>query len=129
MDAEAVPQSVAAEVTCLLFVYGSLKRGQANHRQLRGARFIAAVRTVPAFALRELAGYPALVPGSRAIAGELYEVPTERLAELDEFEGNGYARGQITLACQGLVIAYLARDVDAGLPLTLSEWPEPAGAH
>ncbi len=124
-----MPESVAAEVTCLLFVYGSLKRGQANHCQLQGTRFIAAVRTVPAFALREIAGYPALVPGSRAIAGELYEVPTERLAELDEFEGGGYARGQVTLACQGSVVAYLARDADAGLPLALSEWPEPTGAH
>jgi gamma-glutamylcyclotransferase (GGCT)/AIG2-like uncharacterized protein YtfP len=127
--ADAVAESVAAEASCLLFVYGSLKRGQANHRELHGARFVAAVRTVPAFALREVAGYPALVPGDRAIAGELYELAVGSLVELDEFEGEGYLRRQIELAGHVSAIAYLARDSDAGRPLSLVEWPEPTGAR
>jgi gamma-glutamylcyclotransferase (GGCT)/AIG2-like uncharacterized protein YtfP len=119
-----VNRGVNGSPTCLLFVYGSLKRGQANHRELGGARFVRAARTTAAFALREIAGYPALVSGQRAITGELYEVSTASLSELDEFEGDGYDRSEIELGCGARAIAYLARAPAAGVPLDLDEWPE-----
>jgi gamma-glutamylcyclotransferase (GGCT)/AIG2-like uncharacterized protein YtfP len=114
-----------ADASCLLFVYGSLKRGQANHHELAGARFIATARTAPNFALRELAGYPALVPGERAIEGELFQISQSRLRALDEFEGDAYERRQIPIEDGSLVIAYLARRPEAGSPSALDSWPAP----
>jgi gamma-glutamylcyclotransferase (GGCT)/AIG2-like uncharacterized protein YtfP len=106
-----------------LFVYGSLKRGQAHHRELHGARFIGPVSTAQAFALREIAGYPALVPGARAIAGELYDFSAQGLSQLDEFEGEAYVRQEIRLANGATALAYLARAPEAGLLFAGSEWP------
>jgi gamma-glutamylcyclotransferase (GGCT)/AIG2-like uncharacterized protein YtfP len=118
-----VPERATAHTQCLLFVYGSLKRGQANHRELSAARFIATVRTAPTFALRDIAGYPALVPGDRAISGELYELPRQSLPRLDEFEGEGYLRETIELAGGIEALAYIAREPGLGTPLSLDEWP------
>jgi gamma-glutamylaminecyclotransferase len=71
-----------------VFVYGSLQRGEANHRMMKGARFVARARTAPAFDLFDLGAFPAMVTeGSTAIAGELYEVSADLLERLDVFEG------------------------------------------
>jgi gamma-glutamylcyclotransferase (GGCT)/AIG2-like uncharacterized protein YtfP len=118
-----VPERATAHTQCLLFVYGSLKRGQANHRELSAARFIATVRTASTFALRDIAGCPALVPGARAISGELYELPRQSLPGLDEFEGEGYVRETIELAGGVQALAYIAREPGLGTPLSLDEWP------
>jgi gamma-glutamylcyclotransferase (GGCT)/AIG2-like uncharacterized protein YtfP len=75
-----------------VFVYGSLKRGQPNHRLLAQAEFLACGRTQPQFALFDLGAYPGLVRDSsapQAIEGELYRVSGLLLAELDRFEDNG----------------------------------------
>ena len=109
----------------VLFVYGSLKRGQANHHELSAARFLCSALTARAFALRELAGYPALVPGDRAIAGELYQLPARRLSALDAFEGDAYVRRQIELSDGERAIAYLARSAETGTPWPFCEWPAP----
>jgi gamma-glutamylaminecyclotransferase len=107
---------------CLLFVYGSLKRGRANHRQLQAAQYLAPARTAARFGLRVIDGYPALVPGSRAIVGELYRIAAALLPELDEFEGPGYVRQQIDLDGGERALAYLARIPDAGAPYPGDEW-------
>jgi gamma-glutamylcyclotransferase (GGCT)/AIG2-like uncharacterized protein YtfP len=107
----------------LLFVYGSLKRGQANHGQLHAARFVAPVRTAARFALRMIDGYPALVPGDRSIVGELYQLPTEAWLELDDFEGEGYQRTEVELEGGARAIAYLSSFPSAGAPLAADEWP------
>ena len=109
----------------VLFVYGSLKRGQANHRELSGACFLGSALTAREFALRELHGYPALVPGDRAIAGELYQLSAQRLRALDAFEGDAYVRRQIELSDGACAVAYLARSPAAGMPWPFCEWPAP----
>jgi len=71
-----------------VFVYGSLQRGEGNHRMMNGARFVARARTEPAFELFDLGAFPAMaMSGSTAIAGELYEVDADLLKRLDVFEG------------------------------------------
>ena len=107
----------------LLFVYGSLKRGRANHRRLHAAEYLSLSRTAPCFALRVIDGYPALVAGSRAIAGELYRVAAGALPALDEFEGSGYVRQEIELEGHELSLAYLARVPGAGVPYPGDVWP------
>jgi gamma-glutamylcyclotransferase (GGCT)/AIG2-like uncharacterized protein YtfP len=51
-----VTRAADLQARCLLFVYGSLKRGQIHHGELVAARFVAFERTAPAFALREISG-------------------------------------------------------------------------
>lgn len=88
----------------MLFVYGSLLRGEENHAVIRGARFVAGARTAARYTLVDLGPYPALVRGgATAIAGELYVVGAELLAALDAFEGHPdhYVRSAIELAIGG----------------------------
>jgi gamma-glutamylcyclotransferase (GGCT)/AIG2-like uncharacterized protein YtfP len=107
----------------LLFVYGSLKRGHANHAALGRAVFVVVARTLPQFALRMIEGYPALVPGQRAVRGELYRIETADLSALDEFEGAGYGRQEIELEGGTRALSYLAVLPHAGVPHPADEWP------
>jgi gamma-glutamylaminecyclotransferase len=109
----------------LLFVYGSLKRGRANHHELHGAEYVSEARTAPCFALRVVCGYPALVSGSRAISGELFRIATSSLSGLDAFEGDRYERREILLAGGERALAYLSSDPEAGEPYPADEWPTP----
>jgi gamma-glutamylcyclotransferase (GGCT)/AIG2-like uncharacterized protein YtfP len=71
-----------------LFVYGSLKRGFPNERELAMAVFERRVATARGHALYDLGAYPALVrEGYGVVHGELYRVPRAALRRLDEFEG------------------------------------------
>src|ERR1700759_1705080 len=71
----------------LLFVYGTLRQGAANHAELCGARFAGSAQTAPAYELVDLGAYPAVVEGGdTSIAGELYEVNADLMQRLDTFE-------------------------------------------
>jgi len=111
------------QVTQLLFVYGSLKRGRSNHHQLHAAEYVADARTAPCFALHVVAGYPALVPGAQSIVGELYRVGPSAWSRLDAFEGKAYQRDEIELANGERALAYLSSDPSAGDPFPGDEWP------
>jgi gamma-glutamylaminecyclotransferase len=72
-----------------VFVYGTLKRGRGNHHFLQGQRYIGKGNTLPRYALYDLGGYPGMVETEdqpAAIAGEIWEVDDDCLAELDELE-------------------------------------------
>lgn len=69
-----------------IFVYGTLLRGASNHHRMAGAAFVGAALTLPAFDLYDLGWHPAVVPGSTAILGEVFEVGPELLRALDAFE-------------------------------------------
>lgn len=71
----------------LLFVYGTLRQGQKNHAELRGARFVREAVTAPSYELVDMGGYPGLLEGgSTAVRGELYEVEERHWPHLDAFE-------------------------------------------
>lgn len=116
-----------SDARALLFVYGSLKRGQPNHAELGAAEFVATARTVPRFQLRMIDGYPALVPGTRSVRGELYRIATAQLGALDEFEGAGYRRQAVAVDFGPTfeALAYVAVAPDAGVLHPADEWPEP----
>lgn len=100
----------------LLFVYGTLQRGESNHGQLAGAKFVQRASTDPEFELVDLGGFPALLEdGNTAVRGELYEVAPERLAALDAFEEVPvlYMRKSIRVGGQ-LAEAYVMRRDQAG---------------
>lgn len=91
-----------------LFVYGTLRHGEANHRELGAARFVGSASTEPRYAVVERDGYPALVPGTRAVTGELFEVAEAELSRLDAFEGSGYVRELVQLAGGSTAYAYFS---------------------
>lgn len=70
----------------LLFVYGTLKRGLANHQQLSAARY-AGEAAMPGVDLHDLGPFPMAVSGRGTVLGELYGVDAATLARLDRFEG------------------------------------------
>lgn len=72
----------------LLFVYGTLMRGESAHALLGPtARFIAEAYTEPRFTLLDMGEYPALVEGgTTAVRGELHEIDGELLDALDRYE-------------------------------------------
>jgi gamma-glutamylcyclotransferase (GGCT)/AIG2-like uncharacterized protein YtfP len=70
-----------------VFVYGTLLRGEVNHRLLDGAAFLGPHRTAPCFALLLVGAYPGAVRGGgSAILGEVFRVGTAGLHQLDRLE-------------------------------------------
>ena len=110
-------------MTYRLFVYGSLKRGFAHHRELLGASLEGETRTMPNYRLVRHGDYPALVEGgSAAVSGEVYRVGVELLERLDVFEGcpELYQRGRVLLADGSDALAYL---ITPALAATCPEIP------
>jgi gamma-glutamylcyclotransferase (GGCT)/AIG2-like uncharacterized protein YtfP len=71
----------------LVFVYGTLLKGEANHRLLAGAEPLGTHRTRPCFTLLDLGAYPgAVAGGATAIGGEVYRIDGGTLARLDRLE-------------------------------------------
>ena len=73
-----------------VFVYGTLKRGCANHHFLAGQKFIGEARTAAGFRLYDLGGYPGMVAQAddrNGVAGEIWSVDALALVRLDALEG------------------------------------------
>lgn len=70
----------------LLFVYGSLKRGQRAHHLLQGLPWLGQA-WLPGACLHDLGSFPMAVLGEGRIQGELYGVSETDLAALDRYEG------------------------------------------
>ena len=84
----------------LVFVYGTLMKGELHHTSMAHARFVRVAETEPAYDLVQIDYYPAMIAGGTArIVGELYEVDAQTLARLDELEEvpHYYERKRITL--------------------------------
>jgi gamma-glutamylaminecyclotransferase len=95
-----------------VFVYGTLRAGERNHRLLEGAEFVGQARTAPCFRMVDLGSFPAIVgDGSTPIEGEVYDVDDAMLARLDELEGHPrfYTRTRIELDDGSEALAYLLR--------------------
>ena len=71
----------------LVFVYGTLRRDEANHHLLSDAEFCGKHLTRPSYRMLHLGTYPGVVAGgSTAIEGEVYRVDQKGLAHLDRLE-------------------------------------------
>jgi len=120
-------------MSALLFVYGTLKRGCSNHRQMGGLTFVGAARTQPGFRLYDVGGFPGLVaaPDDRdGVHGEVWSVDAAGLARLDRFEGVAeglYRREAVPMAAPfaaEAVDAYVFGSGVAGRAVIGSEWRE-----
>jgi len=74
----------AGDDRLLVFAYGSLRKGEADHGALEGAEFIGNTHTVSNYRLVDLGVYPAMIEfaGSR-VFGEVYAVTRDIRRHLD----------------------------------------------
>ncbi len=73
----------------LVFVYGTLMKGQRAHAYLSEAECIGEYR-LPGYAMYDLGWYPGIVPDpGRTVYGEVYRVSGRMLREMDRYEGEG----------------------------------------
>ncbi len=70
----------------LVFVYGTLRKGESNHHYLQHCEMLGIVETNPAYALFDLGPYPGLIEGEQSVIGEVYRVDDATLVELDILE-------------------------------------------
>lgn len=91
----------------LVFVYGTLKRGGRNSRKLLNSRFVGEGLTETAsFKMMNLGRAPGVVAGTNKISGEVFEVDSDNLHELDSLERLGwvYDRYQTMVSVAGMRI-------------------------
>ncbi|PSW15180.1 gamma-glutamylcyclotransferase [Photobacterium sanctipauli] len=71
-----------------VFVYGTLRKGESNHHLLQQALYLGQCQIQGRYQLFNLGYYPALVDAehNRRIAGEVYQVSAQELAQLDILE-------------------------------------------
>jgi len=70
----------------LVFVYGTLKRGEKNHHWLDGASWQGEAE-LSGVLLHDLGPFPMAVIGEGTAIGEVYALEERGLARLDELEG------------------------------------------
>jgi gamma-glutamylaminecyclotransferase len=108
----------------LLFVYGTLMRGESAHELLGpSARFVAEANTEPRFTLVDMGEYPALRDGgTSAVRGELYEIDAMLLPALDRYEDVPEMYERRLIAVQGReALTYVLRaELGAGLGVIAS---------
>lgn len=113
-----------------LFVYGTLMAGEANAHHLEGVpRMPGRVRG----SLHDCGGYPALALGGGEVAGEVVELPLERLAGMDALEGSApagapggmYRRGVLPVVTEAgslRAYAYIMDDAARFPPIPSGDW-------
>jgi len=94
----------------LVFVYGTLKRGEKNHHWLEGASWQGEAE-LNGVVLHDLGPFPMAVVGEGTAIGELYAVDGGGLARLDALEGYPrlYVRQVLRLRDSRRAWVYLGR--------------------
>lgn len=95
----------------LVFVYGTLRRGEVNHHLLETAQFQGPHTTEAHYKMFSLGAYPAVVRGGPdRIQGEVYRVDARTLSRLDWLEGYpGAYKRQLIPTHWGQAWSYLYR--------------------
>jgi gamma-glutamylaminecyclotransferase len=126
------PYDIGREMaSSLLFVYGTLKRGQRSNHLLAGQQFVSEATTRPLYRLFDRGPYPYLVHDPEhgvVVRGEIWEVDAQTLQRLDEWEGvpEEYQRQPIALDwVAGPVEAYFFRGDVSSYKDCGAVWPAP----
>ena len=113
----------------ILFLYGTLKRGQKNHHFLAGQEFLGEATTMPLYRLYGLGCHPGMVldpDNGLDVAGELWAVDDAALAKMDEFEGvpDWFIRQDVAVRdCFETVQAYFFNGTVPEGAVSGGEWP------
>lgn len=100
-------EAIAVKSLIPLFVYGTLKKGEKNHHRLDGSDFLKQEKL---FGFKRSEGIgPAIMPGGEddLVEGELYQVDSEVLDKIDEYEGDEYIRELVELDDGSEAYAYI----------------------
>ncbi len=127
MTQEIRPEQTGDEM--LVFVYGRMKQGGADHSVLAESQYLGQAVTAPVYDLLDLGGLPGLTTdGGMAVHGELYAVNERTLTSLDEFEDHPdtFHRDNLLLADGREVLGYVLPPTQAvGFPrLSSGSWNE-----
>ena len=112
----------------LLFVYGTLKRGERNHPLLMDEKYLGDTGTSPNYLLVDLGRYPGMVKkphGGFSVQGELFEIPYKLILELDKIEDAPFLFNlePITLADGSKAFSYLYKQsIEGGRILSEGVW-------
>jgi len=82
----------------LVFVYGTLKKGEGNHGVMEKSKgkFLGDHNTAPNYSMYSLGGFPAVVGGGKtSIRGEVYRI--NDLEYLDSLEGYPRMYGRVSI--------------------------------
>ena len=75
------------QVKQLVFVYGTLRKGEENHPLLADSKFLGKAVSARKYTMVDLGDYPAVIQqGESTISGEVYVISIETLAKLDILE-------------------------------------------
>ena len=69
-----------------VFVYGTLRDGEGNHRLLENSEFLRD-EVLIGFDMFNVGGFPAVIEGDGYVVGEVYEVDEQTLKSLHRLEG------------------------------------------
>ena len=123
----------------LLFVYGTLRRGEINHALLGSSRCESFLAVMPGSLYDTGRGYPAMAEGkgeaagAGIVCGEIYRVDEETLARIDDLEDyygpgdprNLYERVERTARTdrgETDVLVYVSDKLRAGPEIPFGEW-------
>jgi gamma-glutamylcyclotransferase (GGCT)/AIG2-like uncharacterized protein YtfP len=111
-----------------VFVYGTLKRGEANHGVLEGSEFLGECAVGTGYKMVDLGWYPGVIRGVKGageVYGEVYLVDEPTLHSLDAIEGhpNYYTRYKIATPFKNAWIYTLpAEYADEGEEVAGGKW-------
>jgi gamma-glutamylcyclotransferase (GGCT)/AIG2-like uncharacterized protein YtfP len=71
---------------CLVFVYGTLRKGECNHHLLEHSEYLGLYETEPNYALFNVGSYPGVTEGNSRVIGEVYRIDGTVLEQLDLLE-------------------------------------------
>jgi gamma-glutamylaminecyclotransferase len=119
----------------ILFVYGTLKRGFANHHLMAGQQFVGDAFTRPRYRVLDLGPHPGLIVDELhglSVRGELWAVNDTGLAALDAFEEvpGPFIRALVEIeGCGEEVYAYFWNRAVPEETKSGCEWPDSSGDH
>ncbi|WED26992.1 gamma-glutamylcyclotransferase [Vibrio sp. DW001] len=70
----------------LVFVYGTLRKGESNHHVLSDSEYLGFFETEPNYQLFNYGSYPGVTQGNCKVLGEVYSVDDDVLQRLDRLE-------------------------------------------
>ncbi len=107
----------------LVFVYGTLRRGQRNHDLISGADFKGPCQ-LAGFDMFDTGTFPFVRTGTGMIHGEVYRISPAQLARLDQLEGHPdfYQRTPVTTPWGEAWLYLFPRALDDSSPLPGGDW-------